>query len=86
MDEPCKQPCITPRADCGHPCMAPCHLSSPCPMTACKAKVRIPGFGWDIDSGFGAADESWVCILIGVIGYKELQVKLKRERWNKSYR
>ncbi|XP_037652778.1 transcriptional repressor NF-X1 isoform X5 [Choloepus didactylus] len=40
-DEACKQPCTTPRADCGHPCMAPCHLSSPCPVTACKAKIEL---------------------------------------------
>jgi len=31
----------TARADCGHPCMAPCHPSSPCPMTACKAKIEL---------------------------------------------
>lgn len=41
MDEACKQPCTTPRADCGHPCMAPCHPSLPCPVTACKAKVSV---------------------------------------------
>lgn len=41
MDEACKQPCTTPRADCGHPCMAPCHPSLPCPVTACKAKVEL---------------------------------------------
>ncbi|MEJ1277058.1 nuclear transcription factor X-box binding 1 [Cricetulus griseus] len=41
VDEACKQPCTTPRVDCGHPCMAPCHPSLPCPVTACKAKVEL---------------------------------------------
>ncbi|ERE83283.1 transcriptional repressor NF-X1 [Cricetulus griseus] len=41
VDEACKQPCTTPRVDCGHPCMAPCHPSLPCPVTACKAKVSV---------------------------------------------
>ncbi|XP_061019805.1 transcriptional repressor NF-X1 isoform X1 [Dama dama] len=40
-DEVCKQPCTSSRADCGHPCMAPCHLSLPCPVTACKAKIEL---------------------------------------------
>nr|XP_020760778.1 transcriptional repressor NF-X1 isoform X2 [Odocoileus virginianus texanus] len=40
-DEVCKQPCTASRADCGHPCMAPCHLSLPCPVTACKAKIEL---------------------------------------------
>uniref|UniRef100_A0A672TV58 Transcriptional repressor NF-X1 n=1 Tax=Strigops habroptila TaxID=2489341 RepID=A0A672TV58_STRHB len=40
IDEECKQPCIIPRLYCNHPCMAPCHPSSPCPTTSCSAKVR----------------------------------------------
>lgn len=42
IDEECKQPCIIPRLYCNHPCMAPCHPSSPCPTTSCCAKVRYP--------------------------------------------
>lgn len=42
IDEECKQPCVIPRLYCNHPCMAPCHPSSPCPTTSCSAKVGCP--------------------------------------------
>ncbi|MEE6465412.1 hypothetical protein FKM82_006549 [Ascaphus truei] len=41
IDEDCKQPCTFLRSDCGHPCMAPCHPSQPCPTSVCSAKVDL---------------------------------------------
>lgn len=41
IDEDCKQPCTYPRPDCGHPCLATCHPSQPCPSTACSAMVIV---------------------------------------------
>ncbi|XP_038626247.1 transcriptional repressor NF-X1 [Tachyglossus aculeatus] len=41
LDEGCKQACTLPRPDCGHPCTAECHPSSPCPTTRCKAEVEL---------------------------------------------
>ncbi|CAK6967447.1 transcriptional repressor NF-X1 [Scomber scombrus] len=37
----CRQPCTLPRAECGHPCAAPCHKGSSCPRTTCSAKVAL---------------------------------------------
>lgn len=90
-DEICKQPCTTSRADCGHPCMAPCHLSLPCPVTACKAKVRSPGSRWGVGCGPGAANESrTVCsgtLAHILVGGRWLQGTSgwQRERWASVY-
>ncbi|KAM6376358.1 transcriptional repressor NF-X1 isoform 4-T6 [Alca torda] len=54
IDEECKQPCIIPRLYCNHPCMAPCHPSSPCPTTSCSAKV-------DLQCECGRRKESMIC-------------------------
>ncbi|XP_017677054.1 PREDICTED: transcriptional repressor NF-X1 isoform X1 [Lepidothrix coronata] len=54
IDEECKQPCIIPRLYCNHPCMAPCHPSSPCPTTSCCAKV-------DLQCECGRREESMIC-------------------------
>uniref|UniRef100_A0A8C7KBA0 Nuclear transcription factor, X-box binding 1 n=1 Tax=Oncorhynchus kisutch TaxID=8019 RepID=A0A8C7KBA0_ONCKI len=37
----CRQPCVLPRADCGHPCNAPCHRGTSCPRNTCAAKVAL---------------------------------------------
>ncbi|TSL34566.1 MAM and LDL-receptor class A domain-containing protein 1 [Bagarius yarrelli] len=37
----CKQPCLHPKPECGHPCNAPCHPGTPCPHTTCTAKVAM---------------------------------------------
>uniref|UniRef100_A0A3P8XS24 Transcriptional repressor NF-X1 n=1 Tax=Esox lucius TaxID=8010 RepID=A0A3P8XS24_ESOLU len=37
----CRQPCVLPRPDCGHPCNAPCHKGTGCPRNACNAKVAL---------------------------------------------
>uniref|UniRef100_A0AAZ3RI10 R3H domain-containing protein n=1 Tax=Oncorhynchus tshawytscha TaxID=74940 RepID=A0AAZ3RI10_ONCTS len=37
----CRQPCVLPRADCGHPCNAPCHKGTSCPRNTCAAKVAL---------------------------------------------
>ncbi|XP_038829249.1 transcriptional repressor NF-X1-like isoform X2 [Salvelinus namaycush] len=37
----CRQPCVLPRADCGHPCNAPCHKGTSCPRKTCTAKVAL---------------------------------------------
>ncbi|KAK5898085.1 hypothetical protein CgunFtcFv8_015532 [Champsocephalus gunnari] len=37
----CRQPCSLPRADCGHPCSAPCHQDSSCPRSTCTTKVAL---------------------------------------------
>uniref|UniRef100_A0AAY4BES7 Transcriptional repressor NF-X1 n=1 Tax=Denticeps clupeoides TaxID=299321 RepID=A0AAY4BES7_9TELE len=39
--EPCRQPCVTPRPDCGHPCAASCHHGMPCPRSTCTTKVEL---------------------------------------------
>ncbi|XP_054674509.1 transcriptional repressor NF-X1 isoform X4 [Grus americana] len=54
IDEECKQPCIISRLYCNHPCMAPCHPSSPCPTTSCCAKV-------DLQCECGRRKESMIC-------------------------
>nr|XP_009663477.1 PREDICTED: transcriptional repressor NF-X1 [Struthio camelus australis] len=54
IDEECKQPCTIPRLYCSHPCMAPCHPSSPCPTTSCSAKV-------DLHCECGRRKESMIC-------------------------
>ncbi|XP_064908296.1 transcriptional repressor NF-X1 isoform X2 [Columba livia] len=54
IDEECKQPCTIPRLYCNHPCMAPCHPSSPCPTTSCSAKV-------DLQCECGRRKESMIC-------------------------
>lgn len=38
-DGGCPQPCVLPRPDCGHPCLAPCHKGSSCPGNPCTTKV-----------------------------------------------
>ncbi|CAJ0964841.1 unnamed protein product [Ranitomeya imitator] len=52
--EDCKQPCIVPRPDCGHPCLAACHPSQPCPPSMCSAMV-------DLQCDCGRRKESVVC-------------------------
>ncbi|KAJ8010156.1 hypothetical protein DPEC_G00072050, partial [Dallia pectoralis] len=37
----CRQPCLLPRPDCGHPCNAPCHKGRSCPRNTCNAKVAL---------------------------------------------
>ncbi|KAJ8418686.1 hypothetical protein AAFF_G00001850 [Aldrovandia affinis] len=37
----CRQQCVAPRQECGHPCAAPCHQGSPCPRNTCSAKVAL---------------------------------------------
>ncbi|XP_040287428.1 transcriptional repressor NF-X1 isoform X2 [Bufo bufo] len=54
IDEDCKQPCILSRLDCGHPCLAPCHPSQPCPSSTCSAMV-------DLQCECGRRKESVVC-------------------------
>jgi len=38
---PCSQPCPSPRPDCGHACMAACHVGAECPPTACKTEITV---------------------------------------------
>ncbi|KAM7369762.1 hypothetical protein PAMP_011056 [Pampus punctatissimus] len=40
-DAGCRQPCVLPRPDCGHPCSAPCHKGSSCPRTTCTTRVAL---------------------------------------------
>uniref|UniRef100_A0A674C357 Nuclear transcription factor, X-box binding 1 n=1 Tax=Salmo trutta TaxID=8032 RepID=A0A674C357_SALTR len=37
----CRQPCLLPRPNCGHPCNAPCHKGTSCPRNTCTAKVAL---------------------------------------------
>uniref|UniRef100_A0A8C7LAA9 Transcriptional repressor NF-X1 n=1 Tax=Oncorhynchus kisutch TaxID=8019 RepID=A0A8C7LAA9_ONCKI len=37
----CRQPCLLPRPNCGHPCNAPCHKGTSCPASTCTAKVAL---------------------------------------------
>uniref|UniRef100_A0A4W4DUR6 Transcriptional repressor NF-X1 n=1 Tax=Electrophorus electricus TaxID=8005 RepID=A0A4W4DUR6_ELEEL len=37
----CRQPCLHPRPECGHPCNALCHPGAPCLYTTCTAKVAV---------------------------------------------
>lgn len=78
IDEECKQPCIIPRLYCNHPCMAPCHPSSPCPTTSCCAKV-------DLQCECGRRKESMICSEASNT-YQRLQcdeecLALQRNRW-----
>uniref|UniRef100_A0A8C5PKR3 Transcriptional repressor NF-X1 n=1 Tax=Leptobrachium leishanense TaxID=445787 RepID=A0A8C5PKR3_9ANUR len=54
IDEDCKQPCPISKADCGHPCLAPCHPTQPCPPSVCNAKI-------DLQCECGRRKESMVC-------------------------
>ncbi|XP_066435322.1 transcriptional repressor NF-X1 [Eleutherodactylus coqui] len=54
IDEDCKQPCTLSRPDCGHPCLATCHPSQPCPPSACSSMV-------DLQCECGRRKDSVVC-------------------------